>query len=59
MFVTIMAWYLVGVVCICTTKLLLTDFHVPPLVLTVQQLFMGSMLLRWTLILQISPNTVI
>lgn len=40
-------WYGVGVGSICTTKMLLTNEHgVPPLVLTLQQLTVGSLLLR-------------
>jgi hypothetical protein len=41
----IMLWYLLGVVSIGTTKLLLNQ-GVPPLYLTIQQLFLGSNLLR-------------
>lgn len=43
---TIAAWYCIGVCAIVTTKLLLKQYHVPPLVLTTQQLFVGSLLLR-------------
>ncbi len=39
-------WYFVGVGAIVTTKILLTDWHVPPLLLTVQQLTCASTLLR-------------
>jgi drug/metabolite transporter (DMT)-like permease len=52
MSVVILAWYLIGVVAICTTKMLLTDFSVPPLVLTVQQLLTGSLLLRMVLVVR-------
>jgi drug/metabolite transporter (DMT)-like permease len=48
-----MVWYLVGVLSIVTTKILLTveaeeeeGYAVPPLVLTLQQLVLGSTLLR-------------
>jgi hypothetical protein len=41
----IIAWYLVGVVSIVTTKVLLTDWQVPPLVVTFQQLSSGSCVL--------------
>lgn len=45
--VAIPVWYGVGVGSICTTKMLLTnDYAVPPLVLTLQQLTVGSLLLR-------------
>jgi hypothetical protein len=41
----IIAWYIVGVVSIVTTKVLLTDWQVPPLVVTFQQLSSGSCVL--------------
>lgn len=46
----IIAWYLVGVVSIVTTKVLLTDWQVPPLVVTFQQLSTGSCVL-WVYLL--------
>jgi drug/metabolite transporter (DMT)-like permease len=46
----IAAWYIIGVLAIVTTKLLLKEYHVPPLVLTMQQLFVGSFLLRLVVI---------
>lgn len=42
-------WYLVGVGAIVTTKILLTDWHVPPLLLTFQQLTCASTILRLVL----------
>lgn len=42
-------WYFIGVGAIVTTKILLTDWHVPPLLLTFQQLACASTLLRLTL----------
>ena len=42
-------WYFVGVGAIVTTKILLTDWHVPPLLLTFQQLTCASTLLRLVL----------
>jgi hypothetical protein len=42
----IASWYLLGVVAIVTTKLLLMEWHVPPLLLTFQQLLLASTLLR-------------
>lgn len=42
----ILAWYLVGVVAIVTTKLLLSTWSVPPLLLTFQQLLAASCVLR-------------
>jgi hypothetical protein len=41
----IIAWYIVGVVSIVTTKVLLTNWQVPPLVVTFQQLSSGSCVL--------------
>lgn len=42
----IVAWFTVGVVSIVTTKILVKEWSVPPLVLTTQQLAMGSIILR-------------
>lgn len=39
-------WYLIGVGAIVTTKILLTDWNIPPLLLTFQQLVAASTLLR-------------
>lgn len=44
--VALAAWYVVGVLAIVTTKLLLQDWRCPPLVLTVQQLAVGTSILR-------------
>jgi drug/metabolite transporter (DMT)-like permease len=45
--IAMLAWYIPGVGSICTTKILLMDeYALPPLVLTFQQLFLGSSLLR-------------
>lgn len=45
--VAVLTWYLLGVGSICTTKMLLMNkYAVPPLVLTFQQLLIGSTLLR-------------
>jgi len=43
--VVVVLWYSIGVASICTTKVL-ADRGIPPLVLTFQQLFMGSTLLH-------------
>lgn len=43
------AWFLVGVIAIVTTKILATTWKVPPLLLTTQQMILGSTLLRWIL----------
>jgi drug/metabolite transporter (DMT)-like permease len=43
--IAVAAWYLVGVVSIVTTKVLLSDWQIPPLVITFQQLTMGSCVL--------------
>jgi drug/metabolite transporter (DMT)-like permease len=48
--IAITAWYLFGVVSIVTTKVLLTDWQVPPLVVTFQQLTCGSCLLWFYLL---------
>jgi hypothetical protein len=48
--IAITAWYLVGVVSIVTTKVLLSDWQVPPLVVTFQQLSTGSCVL-WVYLL--------
>jgi hypothetical protein len=45
----IAVWYFVGVGAIVTTKILLTDWHVPPLLLTLQQLTCASTILRLVL----------
>lgn len=54
--IAVLLWYLLGVVSIGTSKLLLMDSHhhghignVPPLYLTLQQLFLGTNLLRYLL----------
>ena len=51
LFVAVALWYGLGVVSIATSKLLLTQYAaaVPPLCLTLQQLFIGSTLLRFLL----------
>ncbi|KAL7563012.1 hypothetical protein ACA910_013534 [Epithemia clementina (nom. ined.)] len=46
LFGTIAMWFLVGVIAIVTTKLLATAWQVPPLLLTAQQMVLGSSLLR-------------
>jgi len=52
-------WFLIGVLAIVTTKLLLTEWQCPPLLLTFQQLVLGSTLLRlilgWTKQIQPAP----
>lgn len=47
--VIIVAWYVVGALAIVTTKLLVTAWRIPPLLLTVQQLFLASSILRTVL----------
>jgi drug/metabolite transporter (DMT)-like permease len=44
--IAVLVWYLVGVGCICTSKMLLSEYSLPPLVLTFQQLLLGSTMLR-------------
>ena len=47
LFVAAFVWYVVGVGSICTTKMLLMkEYAVPPLVLTFQQLVLGSSMIR-------------
>ena len=43
---TVIVWYLIGVASICTTKILISTKQVPPLVVTVQQLAISSIILR-------------
>jgi len=45
----IVVWYLLGVVAIVTSKILLTDWKVPPMLLTFQQLLLASTVLRFVL----------
>mmetsp|Transcript_2808 Transcript_2808/g.7870 ORF Transcript_2808/g.7870 Transcript_2808/m.7870 type:complete len:521 (-) Transcript_2808:161-1723(-) len=45
-FAIIAAWFLVSVLAIVTTKILATTWQVPPLILTAQQLIVGSTFLR-------------
>jgi drug/metabolite transporter (DMT)-like permease len=53
----VLLWYLLGVVSIASSKVLLTRYTVPPLVLTLQQLIVGMTLLRIMLEMQtITPN---
>ena len=52
--VAVLLWYLLGVVSIATSKILLSTYNVPPLVLTVQQLIIGMTLLRTLLEMQTS-----
>jgi hypothetical protein len=47
--VVIAAWYGVGALAIVTTKLLVTTWRVPPLLLTAQQFFLASTILRTVL----------
>jgi drug/metabolite transporter (DMT)-like permease len=44
--IAIPTWYIVGVGSICTTNILMNEYSLPPLVLTFQQLAIGSTLLR-------------
>lgn len=46
LFLAIAAWYIVGVGAIVTTKIILSDWNVPPLLLTFQQLAAASAILR-------------
>ena len=46
---TIMVWFIVGACAIVTTKMLATTWKVPPLLLTTQQMLMGSTILRTVL----------
>jgi drug/metabolite transporter (DMT)-like permease len=44
--VAMIIWYLLGVLTIVTTKVLVNEWNVPPLLLTFQQVFVGSTMLR-------------
>jgi hypothetical protein len=46
--IAVICWYLLGVISIGSTKILLTR-GIPPLYLTLQQLFLGSSLLHFLL----------
>jgi drug/metabolite transporter (DMT)-like permease len=50
--VALMAWYGISVFSIVTTKILVQNWNCPPLVLTVQQLILGTLLLRFVLFLR-------
>jgi len=54
--IAILLWYLLGVISIATSKILLSNNNVPPLVLTVQQLIVGMTFLRLLLELQTSGD---
>ena len=56
LFMSLVAWYLIGVGAIVTTKILLTGWSVPPLLCTFQQLLAGSTILR--LVLSFRPDGV-
>lgn len=49
--VAVLLWYLLGVVSISSSKILLSAYGVPPIVLTLQQLIIGMTLLRVLLVL--------
>ena len=53
-FLALTAWYLFGVLSIVTTKVLLQEWGIPPLLLTFQQLLLGSTMLR--MYLAITPH---
>lgn len=44
--IAILAWYLIGVGAIVTTKILLSEWGIPPMLLTFQQLLVSSTFLR-------------
>mmetsp|Transcript_26016 Transcript_26016/g.51812 ORF Transcript_26016/g.51812 Transcript_26016/m.51812 type:complete len:655 (+) Transcript_26016:27-1991(+) len=50
----VMLWYFLGVVSIASSKVLLSNFGVPPMILTMQQLLIGMTLLRGLLWMQSS-----
>lgn len=50
----VMLWYFLGVVSIASSKVLLSNFSVPPMILTMQQLLIGMTLLRSLLLMQSS-----
>ncbi|GKY92271.1 hypothetical protein MPSEU_000198200 [Mayamaea pseudoterrestris] len=49
--VALLVWYIVGLGAIVTTKILLTEWNVPPLLLTLQQFIVASQLLKLRLLL--------
>eukprot|EP00956_Cyclotella_meneghiniana_P024729 scaffold50084_cov67-Cyclotella_meneghiniana.AAC.5 len=49
--VAVLLWYLLGVVSISSSKILLSTYGVPPMVLTLQQLIIGMTLPRMLLVL--------
>lgn len=55
--VAVCLWYMLGVVSIASSKVLLTRYSVPPLVLTMQQLIVGMTLLRIMLEMQSTTST--
>lgn len=44
--IALMAWFSVGILAIVTSKVLIGDWHCPPLILTVQQMVVGAFILR-------------
>jgi drug/metabolite transporter (DMT)-like permease len=48
----LMAWYGISVFSIVTTKILVQTWNCPPIVLTVQQLILGTILLRFVLLIR-------
>jgi drug/metabolite transporter (DMT)-like permease len=50
--ILVISWYSFGVVSIATSKILLSTYNLPPLLLTLQQLVIGVLLLRTILYLQ-------
>ncbi len=50
--ILIISWYSFGIVSIATSKILLSTYNLPPLLLTLQQLMIGVLLLRTLLYMQ-------
>ena len=44
--IALLAWFSVGILAIVTSKVLIGDWHCPPLILTVQQMVVGAFILR-------------
>ena len=50
--ILVILWYSFGIVSIATSKILLSTYYLPPLLLTLQQLMIGVLLLRTLLYIQ-------
>ena len=46
----LLSWYVISILCIVTTKIILQNWYVPPLILTIQQMIIGHGLLRFFIV---------